>query len=318
MKNMKKYIYGLLAVLSVAAISACGEKEGSEPGNDSNPFILVNSCELGESYDPDCDVAVRFAVNDVTSSVYFLSEKTSDYESRLKSLGESGYAEYVKTNGTQLSTSVATGPTGDSIYETTLTSLYGDYTIVGVAFGKGSEYDLNATTFTGVRCCCRNIPSDGQHKRDWRHGLGWKDESVLWNDVVAGTYRLMDNTNVIGAMGWGGRTKATTLQVSSIDSKKFRFKDLYGKNAHLYFTLNGNEGKDDDGHFRNFSMTAHSTSAQFGKYGTLMIRDVATWQGDAGYESDNCLYDDNTVYAYVEYYVTAGRVAYGYDAFFPE
>jgi len=290
MKNMKKYIYGLLAVLSVAAISSCGEKEGSEPGNDSNPFVFVNSCELGDSYDPDCDVAVRFAVNDVTSSVYFLSEKTSDYESRLKSLGESGYAEYVKTNGTQLSTSVATGPTGDSIYETTLTSLYGDYTIVGVAFGKGSEYDLNATTFTGV----------------------------LWNDVVAGTYRLMDNTNVIGAMGWGGRTKATTLQVSSIDSKKFRFKDLYGKNAHLYFTLNGNEGKDDDGHFRNFSMTAHSTSAQFGKYGTLMIRDVATWQGDAGYESDNCLYDDNTVYAYVEYYVTAGRVAYGYDAFFPE
>lgn len=290
MKNMKKYIYGLLAVLSVAAISSCGEKEGSEPGNDSNPFVFVNSCELGDSYDPDCDVAVRFAVNDVTSSVYFLSEKTSDYESRLKSLGESGYAEYVKTNGTQLSTSVATGPTGDSIYETTLTSLYGDYTIVGVAFGKGSEYDLNATTFTGV----------------------------LWNDVVAGTYRLMDNTNVIGAMGWGGRTKATTLQVSSIDSKKFRFKDLYGKNAHLYFTLNGNEGKDDDGHFRNFSMTAHSTSAQFGKYGTLMIRDVATWQGDAGYESDNCLYDDNTVYAYVEYYVTAGPVAYGYDAFFPE
>lgn len=290
MKNMKKYIYGLLAVLSVAAISSCGEKEGSEPGNDSNPFVFVNSCELGDSYDPDCDVAVRFAVNDVTSSVYFLSEKTSDYESRLKSLGESGYAEYVKTNGTQLSTSVATGPTGDSIYETTLTSLYGDYTIVGVAFGKGSEYDLNATTFTGV----------------------------LWNDVVAGTYRLMDNTNVIGAMGWGGRTKATTLQVSSIDSKKFRFKDLYGKNAHLYFTLNGNEGKDDDGHFRNFSMTAHSTSAQFGKYGTLMIRDVATWQGDAGYESDNCLYDDNTVYAYVEYYVTAGRVANGYDAFFPE
>jgi len=287
---MKKYIYGLLAVLSVAAISACGEKEGSEPGNDSNPFIFVNSCELGESYDPDCDVAVRFAVNNATSSVYYLSEKTSDYESRLKSLGESGYAEYVKTNGTQFSTSVATGPTGDSIYETTLTSLYGDYTIVGVAFGKGSEYDLNATTFTGV----------------------------LWNDVVAGTYRLMDNTNVIGAMGWGGRTKATTLQVSSIDSKKFRFKDLYGKNAHLYFTLNGNEGKDDDGHFRNFSMTAHSTSAQFGKYGTLMIRDVATWQGDAGYESDNCLYDDNTVYAYVEYYVTAGRVAYGYDAFFPE
>lgn len=287
---MKKYIYGLLAVLSVAAISSCGEKEGSEPGNDSNPFVFVNSCELGDSYDPDCDVAVRFAVNDVTSSVYFLSEKTSDYESRLKSLGESGYAEYVKTNGTQFSTSVATGPTGDSIYETTLTSLYGDYTIVGVAFGKGSEYDLNATTFTGV----------------------------LWNDVVAGTYRLMDNTNVIGAMGWGGRTKATTLQVSSIDSKKFRFKDLYGKNAHLYFTLNGNEGKDDDGHFRNFSMTAHSTSAQFGKYGTLMIRDVATWQGDAGYESDNCLYDDNTVYAYVEYYVTAGRVAYGYDAFFPE
>ena len=287
---MKKYIYGLLAVLSVAAISSCGEKEGSEPGNDSNPFVFVNSCELGDSYDPDCDVAVRFAVNDVTSSVYFLSEKTSDYESRLKSLGESGYAEYVKTNGTQLSTSVATGPTGDSIYETTLTSLYGDYTIVGVAFGKGSEYDLNATTFTGV----------------------------LWNDVVAGTYRLMDNTNVIGAMGWGGRTKATTLQVSSIDSKKFRFKDLYGKNAHLYFTLNGNEGKDDDGHFRNFSMTAHSTSAQFGKYGTLMIRDVATWQGNAGYESDNCLYDDNTVYAYVEYYVTAGRVAYGYDAFFPE
>ncbi len=171
-------------------------------------------------------MAVRFAVNNATSSVYYLSEKTSDYESRLKSLGESGYAEYVKTNGTQFSTSVATGPTGDSIYETTLTSLYGDYTIVGVAF--------------------------------------------------------VDNKNVIGAMGWGGRTKATTLQISSVDSNKYRFKDLYGKNAHLYFTLNGKEGKDDDGNFRNFSMPAHATSGEFGNYGTMMIRDVATWQGDAG------------------------------------
>ena len=50
----------------------------------------------------------------------------------------------------------------------------------------------------------------------------------------------------------------------------------------------------------------------------MMIRDVATWQGDASYEDNNCLYDDNYVSAFVEYYVPAGRIAYGYDAFLPQ
>jgi hypothetical protein len=39
MTNSKKYIYGLQAGLSVAAISACGEKEGSEPGNGNQSFF---------------------------------------------------------------------------------------------------------------------------------------------------------------------------------------------------------------------------------------------------------------------------------------
>lgn len=141
---------------------------------------------------------------------------------------------------------------------------------------------------------------------------------MLWNNVVAGTYHLQDNAGVIKAMNWGGRTKSTTLQISSADPNKYRFKDLYGKNSHLYFTLNGKEGKDDDGHFRNFSMPAHATSAQFGKYGTMMIRDVATWQGDASLEGNNLLYDNNTVVVFAQYYVSAGNIAYGYDEFIPE
>lgn len=287
---MKKYIYVLLAILTASAFVSCKEEEGQEPGNDSNPYVFVNECELGDSYDPDCDVAVRFAVNNASTSVYYLAETTSDYESHLESMGESEYADYIKSNGTQLTTVTATGTTGDSVYEATLTSLYGDYTIVAAAFDDDGDSYIGTTAFTGIQ----------------------------WNDVVTGTYRLVNSSGVISVVGGGSRTISTTLQVAATDANSYRFKNLYGQNNHLYFTV-VSSGTDSDGvSCKFFSLTSQSTNATFGSYGTLMIRDVATWQGDDSYLEYNNFYEDYSWYAFVSYYVSAGAVAYGYDAFFPD
>ena len=71
MKNMKKYIYNLFMVLlATAAMISCTNDEGTEPGNDTNPNIVLYQYKASRPNNPDNDIVLRFAANSKTTEAY--------------------------------------------------------------------------------------------------------------------------------------------------------------------------------------------------------------------------------------------------------
>lgn len=72
---MKKYIESLL-LLCVAAftLTACSEEEGTNPGGDGNPNVVVYQYTPSQPYNADNDITLRFATNNKVEAVYYLSE----------------------------------------------------------------------------------------------------------------------------------------------------------------------------------------------------------------------------------------------------
>ncbi len=76
------------------------------------------------------------------------------------------------------------------------------------------------------------------------------------------------------------------------------------------------KGTDEDGNFTMFRVPAQATGQSFGSYGVFNVRDVAEWQNDDGY-LDCKIYESHDAYFWVQYYVSAGNLGYGYDEFTP-
>ncbi|MGN0282111.1 MAG: hypothetical protein ACI4B3_07420 [Prevotella sp.] len=274
---MKKHIYGLIiAVTTMAFLTACEEEMGTEPGNDSQATVTLYQYAAGNEYDGDCDVAIRIAANSATTEAYAMVEKKETKEQKVASVGEEGYADYVIQNGEKL-----TGINGASVQDKVFTGLNGECIITVVAVGNGNRKAAQ-TSFTGI----------------------------TWSDVAKGTYYF----SVANIVKIYAESQETTLQVCDSDPTAYRFKDLFGKNSHLKFVKTSSQYKDGGTVCR---VPAQSTPLVFGNYGEVGIRDVATWQNDDNY-LDCALYSDNYFYAWVQYYVTAGNMGYGYDEFYPE
>ncbi len=282
---MKKYRYQWLAVLFAAAVvSSCTEDEGTEPGNDSEPVITIYQYEASRPNNPDNDVVLRFVANSQTTDGYYLAELTADKESRVASQGESGYMDYVVSNGSKLNIS------SESVAEVTLTDLYGNYTITAVAV-NGSQMTSSETTFTGLD----------------------------WSDVVTGTYYY----GASSSLDYGAATSSTTLQVCTTDATLYRFKDVFGSGYSLKINLIDQYDRDSDGEYQFFRIPeAQETPFVYGSYGTALVRDIGYWQGndayvtDYGYESG--MYADKSCFLCIQYYVSAGSLGYGYEYFIPD
>ncbi len=277
---MKKYIYSLFfALVSVAMFTACSADEGTEPGTDRNAHVTLYSYTAPQPYDADCDAYIRVAANSATSEAYALAEKASEKEANVAKLGEDGYADYVVSNGKKLEEI-----NGVSTQEVTFQSLpAGENVITIVAVGKSGKY-ASSVNFN----------------------------SITWTDVATGIYTF-GVKNIQKAYATNAET---TLQVCDSDSKSYRFKNLFGVGNHLLITAVGN-GADDNGEYTVFRVPSQATGQSFGSYGVFNVRDVAEWQNDDGY-LDCKLYNDNhTGYFWVQYFVTAGNLGYGYDEFTP-
>ncbi|MDO4164005.1 MAG: hypothetical protein Q4D56_06420 [Bacteroides sp.] len=281
---MKKYIFRyFLLLLGVVVLASCKEDEGTEPGGDSSPVVTIYQYEASLPYNVDNDVVLRIAANSATTSAYYLAELTSEQEARVESLGESGYRDYVVTNGTQLSEI-----SGSSTADLVLTDLYGEYTITVVAVG-GSSSSSASVTFTGLD----------------------------WSDVATGSYYFYAVTRL------GLSTTTTTLQVCTTDATLYRFKDLFGSGYSMKINLlTDYTATDSNGDtYTYFRIPETVTSYTYGSYGTVSVRDVGYWQGnDAyvtsyGYESG--MYEDYYCFLMIQYYVSAGNLGYGYDYFVP-
>ena len=283
MNIMKKYIYSLFAVLlATATMTSCTEEEGTVPGNDSKPNVVMYTYKATKPYNEDNDIAVRLAFNNKVEEAYYLAEKATEKEAHIASLGEEGYMDYVVSNGTKVA-----DVTADA--DLTLTGMYGKYAITAVAV-SGNQKAAATAEFTGLD----------------------------WADVVTGTYYFKVRTDVTGI-----ESNATTLQVCTTDATLYRFKDVFGTNAHMKIQLLPDyTATDADGTYTYFRIPAVETPFTYGSHGAVGIRDVGYWQGssawitDDGYESG--MYEDYYCFIMAQYYVAAGNLGYGYEFFEPD
>lgn len=279
---MKKYIYSLFAVLLVtAAMTSCTVEEGTVPGNDKEPNVVLYSYTVKKPYNEDNDIALRLAFNNQVESAYYLAEKASEKDSRVASMGEDGYMDYVVSNGTKIGE--VTGNT-----DLTLTDMYGKYAITIVAV-NGAKKASASTEFTGLE----------------------------WNDVVTGTYYFAVNTSVTGESRPTTLQVCTTdntlYRLKDVfgqgSNMKFQLlPDYTAKDADGTYT-----------YFRIPATETPFTYGNYGTVSVRDIgywQGSSAWITDNGYESG--MYEDYSCFFYIQYFVSAGSLGYKYEYFVPD
>ena len=279
---MKKYIYSLFAVLLVtAAMTSCTVEEGTVPGNDKEPNVVLYSYTVKKPYNEDNDIALRLAFNNQVESAYYLAEKASEKDSRVASMGEDGYMDYVVSNGTKIGE--VTGNT-----DLTLTDMYGKYAITIVAV-NGAKKASASTEFTGLE----------------------------WNDVVTGTYYFAVRPDVTGesrpATLQVCTTDNTLYRLKDVFGQGANMKfqllpDYTAKDADGTYT-----------YFRIPATETPFTYGNFGTVSVRDIgywQGSSAWITDNGYESG--MYEDYSCFFYIQYFVSAGNLGYKYEYFVPD
>lgn len=195
-----------------------------------------------------------------------------------RNLPESEYGNYVKQNGTKVDGFTPNEMDGAKYKDVVLQGLGGDNTITVVAENANGQY-VASTTFFGVK----------------------------WDTVCTGTYYFsVANVQKIA----GATSVQTTLQRRSDIPEYFRFKNLFDVGKNLEFRLVDNAG--------TVRVDPQGIGLNFGSYGEASVRDVANWQGDDGYIDNFIDLDTFEAYFWVQYYVSAGNMGYGYDEFYPD
>ena len=279
---MKKYIYSLFAVLLVtAAMTSCTVEEGTVPGNDKEPNVVLYSYTVKKPYNEDNDIALRLAFNNQVESAYYLAEKASEKDSRVASMGGDGYMDYVVSNGTKIGE--VTGNT-----DLTLTDMYGKYAITIVAV-NGAKKASASTEFTGLE----------------------------WNDVVTGTYYFAVKPDVTGesrpATLQVCTTDNTLYRLKDVFGQGANMKfqllpDYTAKDADGTYT-----------YFRIPATETPFTYGNYGTVSVRDIgywQGSSAWITDNGYESG--MYEDYSCFFYIQYFVSAGNLGYKYEYFVPD
>jgi len=202
-----KIIYKLMMLLTVALFVACSEDEGTDVGSDSSPKVTIYQYAVEAPYNPDNDTRLRLAVNNKVESLYYLAELTAEKDARIKSLGESGYNDYVIKNGTKVEI-----PNGEMNADVIITGMLGEYTITAVAVNGGTNTSA-AVTFTGIdwvkvkAATAKMNPFTGESV-----------ETELQYASLIGKYRVVDpwGTGVGIVFTWDGSSEHVTFDSSKI------------------------------------------------------------------------------------------------------
>jgi hypothetical protein len=280
-----KYITGTLALGTLVFTTSCTNESGTEPGNDKSPVVtLYQYAPTGDEYDSDVDVQVRFATNGATQEVYYYVENADDAASYIATNGADAYTDKVISQGTKVE-----GIDGASNVDVIITNLAGTNKITAVAVNGSSRY-TTSTEFT----------------------------ADSWTTLAEGTYTF-GNSNI--AYLFGATTASTKLQQNDANENLYRFKDLYGKGSHLKMTYSGISEYDETYGVNQMYMrvAAQATALSHSSYGTINVRDIATWQSDDSYVTAMpfVLYSDYYAEGYLQYYVSAGSFGYKVDEFAP-
>lgn len=273
---MRKYINKLFAVvLATATITSCTVEEGTVPGNDKEPNVVVYSYTAKKPYNEDNDVALRLAFNNKVESAYYLAEKASEKESKVATMGEEGYMDYVVSNGTKIN-EVASNT------DLTLTDMYGKYAITVVVV-NGNKKVSAVTEFTGLE----------------------------WEDVVTGTYKF----GVIPSVTGESRATTLQVCTTDNTLYRFKdvFGQDSHMKFQLLPDYTGTDADGAYTYFRVPATDTPFTYGSYGTVSVRDIgywQGNTAWITDNGYESG--MYEDYTCYIAVQYYCSGGNLGYGY------
>ena len=273
---MRKFINKLFAVvLATAAITSCTVEEGTVPGNDKDPNVVVYSYTAKKPYNEDNDVLLRLAFNSKVEEAYYLAEKATEKESKVASMGEQGYMDYVVSNGTKVA-NVTTEA------DLAITDLYGKYAITVVAV-SGAKKASAVAEFTGLE----------------------------WADVINGTYYFGVKPDVTGESR-ATTLQVCTTDNTLYRFKDVFGKDSHMK-FQLLPDYTGTDADGAYTYFRVPATDTPFTYGNYGTVGVRDIgywQGNTAWITDNGYESG--MYEDYTCYISVQYYCSGGSLGYGW------
>ena len=273
---MRKYINKLFAVvLATATITSCTVVEGTVPGNDKEPNVVVYSYTAKKPYNEDNDVLLRLAFNSKVEEAYYLAEKATEKESKVASMGEEGYMDYVVSNGTKVA-DVTTEA------DLAITDLYGKYAITVVAV-SGAKKASAVAEFTGLE----------------------------WADVINGTYYFGVKPDVTGESR-ATTLQVCTTDNTLYRFKDVFGKDSHMK-FQLLPDYTGTDADGAYTYFRVPATDTPFTYSSYGTVSVRDIgywQGNTAWITDNGYESG--MYEDYTCYIAVQYYCSGGSLGYGW------
>lgn len=279
---MRKYINKLFAVvLATATITSCTVEEGTVPGNDKEPNVVVYSYTAKKPYNEDNDVTLRLAFNNKVESAYYLAEKASEKEAKVATMGEEGYMDYVVSNGTKIN-EVASNT------DLTLTDMYGKYAITVVAV-NGNKKASAVTEFTGLE----------------------------WEDVVTGTYYFAVRTAITGESS--ETTLQICTSDNTLYRLKDVFGQNSHMKFQLLPDYTATDADGTYTYFRIPAVDTPYTYGSYGTVGVRDIgywQGSSAWITDNGYESG--MYADNYCFFYIQYYCSGGSLGYNYEYFVPD
>lgn len=70
--------------------------------------------------------------------------------------------------------------------------------------------------------------------------------------------------------------------------------------------------------FRLVTLTTLATPYSYGDYGTISLSDYASWASDSSYAGYNRLYENNHLYVYSVYSISAGYLVQDFLQFIPD
>jgi hypothetical protein len=260
-------------------MTSCTVEEGTVPGNDKEPNVVLYSYTVKKPYNEDNDIALRLAFNNQVESAYYLAEKASEKDSRVASMGEDGYMDYVVSNGTKIGE--VTGNT-----DLTLTDMYGKYAITIVAV-NGAKKASASTEFTGLE----------------------------WNDVVTGTYYFGVIPAVTGE-STSTTLQICTTDNTLYRLKDVFGKDSHMKIQLLPdYTATDDDGTYT--YFRIPATETPFTDAgtTIGVRDIGYWQGSTAWITDNGYESG--MYEDYNCFFYIQYYAAKSK-GYKKEYFVPD
>ena len=204
-----------MMLLAAMSFASCTEEEGTDVGNDPAPSITLYQYAVEAPYNSDNDVKLRLAVNNKVKDVYYLSELTSDYDSRMASLGEAGYADYVVQNGTKVD--LAAGELDKDVY---VTGLIGTYTIT-VAAVNGNAKSMASTEFVGaewVKYKSATVKFAFANEQAVTPSLAQPHETEVQYAAALDKYRIVDmwGTGVNVVFSWPDNGVGISFDKSSI------------------------------------------------------------------------------------------------------